>query len=427
MMSRKGQSAIRMYEAPTIFEAYTRLKQDLGESAVIISTRTIKKGGILGFWGQKVVQITASEKTRHAPKRIVKNEGGNGSSSQLLKRTYSSQIATKPLPTAPSLVRSESLGVDDEKKGTDIVPTKTSPNKNENSPSELKEEICEIRKMIQEIQSAGRFRHWPDLPPEFQKAYEKLQSLNIHEDIARALIHRWRDNYPDYKKGDRVDITKLEHYIEDMLVPAGKIVFNKEKPTVVMLIGPTGVGKTTSIAKLAATHKIREEKSVALITVDTYRIAAVEQLRTYADLIGVPIKVVSSSNDLKGAIDSFSDKDLILIDSAGRSPRNKEKMDELNAFVKVAKVDELHLVLSTSVNNDVIQDTMNRFKDFPITKLMLTKLDEAVHFGMILSIISKTQKPIGYITTGQEVPDDIEVATGKRLSRLILNLDKFYG
>jgi flagellar biosynthesis protein FlhF len=102
-------------------------------------------------------------------------------------------------------------------------------------------------------------------------------------------------------------------------------------------------------------------------------------------------------------------------------------MDELKSFVKAAMADELHLVLSTSVNNDVIQDTMERFQDFPVTKLMLTKLDEAVHFGMILSIISKTQKPIGYITTGQEVPDDIEIATRKRLSRLILNLDKFYG
>ena len=424
MMNSKGQSSIRMYEAPTIFEAYTRLKQDLGESAVIISTRTIKKGGILGFWGQKLVQITASDKTRHAPKRIIKNEGGQSASSQLFKRTYSPQAATKPLPTAPSLVTNRLT--QDNNGSENLIDLVTNKAANQ-SPSEFKEEIGEIRKMIQEIQSAGRYRHWPDLPPEFQKAYEKLQSLNIHEDISRALIHRWRDNYPDYKKGDRVDITKLGNYIEDMLVPAGKIVFNKNKPTIVMLIGPTGVGKTTSIAKLAATYKIREEKSVALITVDTYRIAAVEQLRTYADLIGVPVKVVSSSNDLKSAIDSFNDKELILIDSAGRSPRNKEKMDELKSFVKAAMADELHLVLSTSVNNDVIQDTMERFKDFPVTKLMLTKLDEAVHFGMILSIISKTQKPIGYITTGQEVPDDIEIATRKRLSRLILNLDKFYG
>jgi flagellar biosynthesis protein FlhF len=425
-MSRKEQGTIRMYEAPTIFEAYTRLKQDLGESAVIISTRTIKKGGILGFWGQKVVQITASEKTRHAPKRIIKQDQKDISTAQLLKRAYSNPqaVATKPLPTKPL-----------PKKEKELKPIANNQSSNgtialhnsKNTAADLKEEITEIRNMIQEIQSAGRYRHWPDLPPEFQKAYEKLQSLNIQEDISRALIHRWRNHYPDFKKGDRVDIKLLEQYIEDMLVPAGPIVLNKNKPTTVMLIGPTGVGKTTSIAKLAATQKIREEKNVALITVDTYRIAAVEQLRTYADLIGVPIKVVSSSNDLKSAIESFNDKDLILIDSAGRSPRNKEKMQELHSYVKAAEVDELHLVLSTSVNNDVIEDTMDRFNNFPINKLLLTKLDEAVHFGMILSIISKTQKPIGYITTGQEVPDDIEVATGKRLARIILSLDKFNG
>jgi flagellar biosynthesis protein FlhF len=418
-MGKQDPSSIRMYEAPTIFEAYTRLKQDLGESAVILSTRTIKKGGILGFWGQKVVQITASEKTRHAPKRIVKNDLNDNGSAQLVKRNYS-PVATKPLPTSPipkpSIEKIDTNGTKPEIKPA-VVTTS----------SDLKEEISEIRHMIEEIQSAGRYRHWPDLPAEFKKAYDKLQSLNIHEDISRALIHRWRSHYPDFKKGDRVDIKLLESYIEDMLVPAGSIVFKENQPTTVMLIGPTGVGKTTSIAKLAASYKIREEKNVGLITVDTYRIAAVEQLRTYADLIGVPIKVVSSSSDLKGAIDNFQDKDLILIDSAGRSPRNKEKMKELNEFVKTANVDELHLVLSTSVNNDVIQDTMDRFKDFQINKVMLTKLDEAVHFGMILSIIAKTQKPIGYITTGQEVPDDIEVATGRRLARLILNLDKFHG
>jgi flagellar biosynthesis protein FlhF len=193
-----------------------------------------------------------------------------------------------------------------------------------------------------------------------------------------------------------------------------------------MFVGPTGVGKTTSIAKLAAQFKIREHKRVALITIDTYRIAAVEQLKTYADLIGVPLKVVDDGDALKKAVKSFSDRDLILIDSAGRSPRSEEKMNELNAYVEAAAPDELHLVCSVSVSNDVLKDTLERYQNFPVTKLMLTKLDEAVHYGVILSIISKTQKPIGYMTTGQEVPDDIEIASQERLSRLILKLDEVH-
>ena len=128
-----------------------------------------------------------------------------------------------------------------------------------------------------------------------------------------------------------------------------------------------------------------------------------------------------------GVVDHVCDKDLVLIDTAGRSPRNTERMKDLHEFVKIGKPDELHLVMSVSVNNDVLKDTMQRFAAFPIHKLLLTKLDESIHYGIILSIISKTQKPIGYLTTGQEVPDDIEVATSRRLARLILNLDKIRG
>ena len=268
--------------------------------------------------------------------------------------------------------------------------------------------------MILDIQNSGQFQHWPDLPAEFQKAYEKLQSFNIHTDIARALVHRWKNHYPNFKKGDKVDIKLLQNYISEMLIPAGPIrIKGQGKPTITMLVGPTGVGKTTTMAKLAAKYKIQEDRKVALITFDTYRIAAVEQLRTYADLIGVPLKVANSPEELKSAIKSFSDKDLILIDSAGRSPKNEQKMNELKDMVDAANPDELHLVLSLSVHNDVLKDTLERYGDFPVHKLLLTKLDECVHYGIILSIISRTQKPIGYLTIGQEVPDDIELATSE--------------
>jgi flagellar biosynthesis protein FlhF len=126
-------------------------------------------------------------------------------------------------------------------------------------------------------------------------------------------------------------------------------------------------------------------------------------------------------------VESFSDRDIVFIDSAGRSPRNAEKMKELREFVEASGADELHLVLSVSVGSDVMRDTLERYGDFPVQKLLLTKLDEAVHYGVILSIIARMQKPIGYLTIGQEVPDDIELATQGRLSRLILGLDKVHG
>jgi flagellar biosynthesis protein FlhF len=409
----KKAPAVKVFEGASIFEAYSRLKKNFGEHAVILSTKTVKKGGILGFWGQKVIQITASEDMSPAPlRRSHREEKGI--------------VAGAPVEKQPSLSQTLKAVVE---RASESPVGFTGEGAVSASPAlgTLKEDLVEIRRMIQEIQEGATHKHWPELPPEFQKAYHKLQKLNVSEDIARALIHRWKGHYPEFKKGDRVDIKLLESYIGEMLIPAGPIQLEKKRPTVVMMVGPTGVGKTTSVAKLAAQYKIKEKKKVALITVDTYRIAAVEQLKTYADLIGLPFKVVSNSEDLSDAVKSFSDRDVVFIDSAGRSPRNEEKMRELKSFVEASGADELHLVLSVSVGPEVMKDTLQRYRDFPVQKLLLTKLDEAVHYGVILSIIARMQKPIGYLTIGQEVPDDIELATQRRLSRLILGLDKIHG
>jgi flagellar biosynthesis protein FlhF len=391
---------VRIFEGTSIFEAYSKLKRSLGEDAVILSTKHIKKGGMLGIGGKKFIQITASEPSPHAQHRISKN-----------------------VSSAPKAVSQKGLTSHKTLSPQETSSTITSPDAMLSFQSDLKE----IRQMIQDMQEHSNYKVWPDLPQEFQKAYEKLQKFNIADDIATALIHRWKGHYPNYKKGEKVDVRLLEKYIGEMLIPAGPIQLKTKGPTTVMLVGPTGVGKTTSIAKLAARYKIQQKKSVGLITIDTYRIAAVEQLRTYADLIGVPLKVIDSPKELQEAVQAFSDKDLILIDSAGRSPRHTEKMNELHQYVHAANADELHLVLSMSVGADVMADTLKRYQEFSVSKLLFTKLDEAVNYGAILGIIHKTQKPIGYITTGQEVPDDIEVVSQERLARLILHLDKIGG
>lgn len=398
----RNVSAPQVFEGNTIFEAYNKLKRSLGDHAVILSTKTIKRGGILGFWGRKVVQITASG-----------DMGPGKRPRQDRPKPKLREVVEKVIPQVEAAPVASAVAVS--------APVVSDPGV---TTDQVKKELKEIREMVREMQEGGMHRHWPDLPPAFQKAYQKLQGYDVAEDIARALIHRWKSHYPNYTSGQKVDVKLLESFISEMLIPAGPIRPAKSEPTVVMMVGPTGVGKTTTVAKLAALHKIQKQAKVALITIDTYRIAAVEQLRTYADLIGVPLQVVSDPSELKSTVASLSDRDLILVDSAGRSPRNQEKMVELKAFVEAAGADELHLVLSVSVSPAVMKDTLERYRDFPVGKLLLTKLDEAVNYGVILSIIARMQKPIGYLTTGQEVPDDIEVATTERLSRLILQLDK---
>ncbi len=206
-----------------------------------------------------------------------------------------------------------------------------------------------------------------------------------------------------------------------MLPAAGPIVRTKTNgPHVVALIGPTGVGKTTTIAKLAANLKLREKSRVGLITIDTYRIAAIDQLKKYADILDSRLRVVASPEDMRDAVASMNDCEFILIDTAGRSPNDSMKLSELKTFLAAAQPDEVHLVTSTTSNQAAIELALTKFGDLNVNKLIFTKLDEAAKVGAVLNILTKVNKPLSYITTGQDVPDDIEVAQGRRLAQLIL-------
>lgn len=192
-------------------------------------------------------------------------------------------------------------------------------------------------------------------------------------------------------------------------------------PRVISLIGPTGVGKTTTVAKLAAACKLRHGKRVGLITSDTYRIAAVEQLRTYAGIIGLPIKVVMSPEEMSAAIESLQSMDVIIVDTAGRSQNDGKRLDELKAFIKAARPDETHLVLSSTVGNRVLERTNEKFSPLSPDRVILTKLDEAVCTGHLAGLTGRLGLPLSFITVGQEVPDDIEPARADRLARVALD------
>jgi flagellar biosynthesis protein FlhF len=194
----------------------------------------------------------------------------------------------------------------------------------------------------------------------------------------------------------------------------------------VALVGPTGVGKTTTIAKLAANFRLRDGIRMGLVTVDTYRIAAVEQLRTYAEIIDLPMKVVTSPREMRRALDELSGLDLVLIDTAGRSPRDELKIQELKSLLAEAQVDEVHLVLSLVASPKSLQATAEKFAPAGTTAMILTKLDEAVGMGSLLSVARRVPLPVSYLTTGQDVPDDIEHASARRVARLVLGEESLF-
>ena len=187
-------------------------------------------------------------------------------------------------------------------------------------------------------------------------------------------------------------------------------------------MGPTGVGKTTSIAKLASALKLNQKNNVALVTSDTYRIAAVDQLRTYANILGVPVSVVYSADDLKNIKDKLKTYDIVLVDTAGRSHKNKDQRDDLKELIDAIEKEDrvLYLVLSATTKYSDLVHIVNAYAHFDDYRLIFTKLDETSTYGNILNIRMLTDAPLSYTTYGQDVPKDIGRIDGQKIAKQLL-------
>ncbi|MFT3788921.1 MAG: hypothetical protein QM770_22570 [Tepidisphaeraceae bacterium] len=283
-------------------------------------------------------------------------------------------------------------------------------------------EIGNLKGMVKQLVDEVRHRTTPQVPEELFEHYMELVKAEVSEELATDIVRRVQQNGRPEQLANREWVReKILEQVEKLVPVSGPIERRKPVgPHIVALIGPTGVGKTTTVAKLAANLKLREKKRVGLITIDTYRIAAIDQLRKYADLIGVVLQVVGNPEDIAPAIEAMSDCEYILIDTAGRSPNDALKLNELNRFLEAAKPDEVHLVLSTTCGERSAQLAIERFGSLRVDKVICTKVDEAAQLGVLLSVCRKLNKGLSYITTGQDVPDDIEVTQAKRLARLIV-------
>jgi flagellar biosynthesis protein FlhF len=236
---------------------------------------------------------------------------------------------------------------------------------------------------------------------------------------ARILKKAEKKYYDNNTSGDIYALLKEEIF---RIIKKSSPIDNqsKNKQTVVALVGPTGVGKTTTISKLAANYTIIDKKKVALLTVDTYRIAAVEQLKTVGEIIGVPVEVVFTPRNLRNAIQSNADKELIFIDTAGRSHKNSIQMSEIKAFLEAASPDDIFLVLSACTKYKDMLDIIEKYESLNIKKIIFTKLDETTTYGAILNVVDKSKKYLSYFTTGQSVPDDIETADQEKYFNLLI-------
>lgn len=390
---------LRTFSANTMAEALIQVKSALGSDAMILHTRTFSRRKWLGLRRQEIVEITAGKGLPAVAPAARRKQAS------LVAATIPARSAIAPKPTLPA--------------GHELLQT---PAANSAVVRGLSDEVANIKSMVSDLVKEMRSQRAPEITQDLLDYYLNLIQNQVADELAAELIksiqtqirHEHLRN-PEFIRG------KLAEQLERMLPVSGPIIRTKlVGPHVVALIGPTGVGKTTTVAKLAANLKLRENRRVGLITIDTYRIAAVDQLKKYADILGSPLQVVVTPEELRAAIQSMNDCDFVLIDTAGRSPTDTLKLNELKNFLTVAKPDEVHLVLSTTASQECIESAIARFSEVRVDKIIFTKLDEAVHVGVVLNVIRKVNKSLSYITTGQDVPDDIEVSQGRRLAQLIL-------
>ncbi|MEL7239046.1 MAG: hypothetical protein AAGK78_09295, partial [Planctomycetota bacterium] len=289
----------------------------------------------------------------------------------------------------------------------------------------VQQDVGELKRAIRDLTKQVSQNATGDVPAALQCAYRALRGHDLTRGMAKQIVFAARDTAPTDKHGCTKTIKRLvQQELRQRLPVAGPIVRKQQgRPHVTALIGPTGVGKTTTVAKLAANLSGDPSQKVGLITIDTYRIAAVDQLKKYAEILELPLHVVTTPAEIKDAIAKLGDCAHVLIDTAGRSPKDATKLAELKQFIAAASPDEVHLVLSATCGRDSTRLALQRFAGVRADKLIFTKLDEAAQLGVMLDIACGSVEerggrplPLSYVTGGQIVPDDIESACGIKLA-----------
>jgi flagellar biosynthesis protein FlhF len=383
---------VKKYKAASMPEAMKVIRAELGNDAVILNSKVIQTGGFLGLFKKRGIEVIAAvdEKPQDTIVPVIKEKPKN-------------------LHLSPQYSASEKIIRDDKK--------------NSVHSDQLLKELTELKTLMQHTQREHGNGAIP-LPVPLQKLLDKLTlqeiEKEIQEELFKTLLEKW------YLTGGKATFSEVSNWAKEILIqsisdlPFGGISFTKKY---INVVGPTGVGKTTTLAKIAADCVLKFNKRVAFITTDTYRIAAIEQLKTYATILDVPIEVCYNLDDFQKAQENFKDYDLVFIDTAGRNFRNQRYVEDLKNIIDYKNEMETFLVLSLTAKQIDMEEIYKQFSLIFIDKFIFTKADETATFGAMYNMIHQTKKAAAYITNGQNVPDDFIAATPENVVSRIIGVD----
>ena len=386
---------VRIFTGQSVQEAMNKVKLELGREAVILHTRRFKTGGMLGLFGNERVEVMAAV------------------DDALLETPAVKTVVAPAMPTVAAVMPPQQTHETVAPVSVPLTPAKT-------AEPEWKQELAEMRSLLE--RALHESKQGADAVA--SAAVEKLLQADVLQAVAESLVrqdpvlYQWKGTLTEPAFTER-----LERLVEQGLGKVSGVALNGSAPHVVALLGPTGVGKTTTIAKLAAYFSLQKGMRVSLITADTYRISAVEQLKTYAEIMGLQLEIVYAPQELAKALAKCKGSQLVLLDTAGRSPKNQEQLEELQLLLSQVPQAEKHLVLSlTTCNRDALE-IAKRFSVCSPDKVLFTKLDEASRCGVILNVLQQFPMKLSYVTNGQNVPDDLQIVSPAWLAKELLRGD----
>ncbi|MDD4526827.1 MAG: flagellar biosynthesis protein FlhF [Candidatus Margulisbacteria bacterium] len=398
---------IKKYEAKSMNDAVRMIKRDFGSEAIILHSRTVNKGGFFGLFGKDIIEVMAGIDVNIVEKK-----------QEVEQRNQAFSVSSNFAPSQSSSSRPVFNLKENIKQITqEITPITSSL---EQKVTTLTREMDDIKETLNIIVRKVANSPHPMISPKLMIYYKNLEAKGISEDLIVQILQGIENDIDDKDLENKARVNDyIRNKVIQMLGVANQIDLEiPENKRIIALVGPTGVGKTTTIAKMAANFSLIQKKKVALITIDTFRVAAIEQLRNYSNIIGIPMEVVFNMEDFTQALRKHKDMDIILIDTAGRSPNNRSQILELKKFLRNSFVDT-YLVLSVTAKSKDIYNTIQRYSAIFDDKVIFTKVDETDSRGVILDVVHKHHKKLSYFTNGQNVPDDFEVASPGKIADLI--------